>query len=368
MRGVVFVGDGEIDISSDVEVRRPGPTEVAVRMVAAGVCHSDISVLNGTIPWPAPSVLGHEGAGVVEEIGSEVTNVKPGDHVVVATLANCGRCTWCNTGHPTWCRQSMGNVSQPFTYKGQPATNFAATSSFAELTVVKEIQAVPISRDVPLTSACLIACGVLTGAGSVFNRAKVEPGQTAAVFGVGGVGLNAIQALKLSNASRIIAVDTLANKEPLAREFGATDFVNAAETDTVEIIRAMLPFSDEAVTGPMSAGGVDWSFECVGHPAVLRNALEILDWGGTCVAVGVPAPGLEVHVPITHLVHVDRGLIGSRYGSSRPHHDIPLLVQLYLDGKLKLDELVTKTYPLDQFDAVTHDMEAGRLARGVLTF
>ena len=358
MRGIVYTGDGKIDISSEVEVRRAGPTEVAVRMVAAGVCHSDLSVLNGTIPWPAPSILGHEGAGVVEEVGSEVSHLEPGDHVVVATLANCGRCTWCNTGHPTWCRETLGNLTQPFTYRGEPATNFAATSSFAELTVVKAIQAVPIDPNVPLTSACLIACGVLTGAGAVLNRAKVEPGQTAAVFGVGGVGLNAIQALKLSNASRIIAIDTLASKEPMALEFGATDFVNAAETDAVEAIPSLVP----------SGGGVDWSFECVGHPAVLRNAIDVLDWGGTCVAVGVPAPGVEVHVPITHLVHVDRGLIGCRYGSSRPHHDIPLLVQLYLQGKLKLDELVTKTYPLEQFDAVAHDMEAGRLARGVLTF
>jgi S-(hydroxymethyl)glutathione dehydrogenase/alcohol dehydrogenase len=358
MRGIVYTGDGNVDISSELEVRRPGPTEVAVRMVAAGVCHSDLSVLNGTIPWPAPSVLGHEGAGVVAEVGSEVTHVQPGDHVVVATLANCGRCTWCNTGHPTWCRQTMGNQTQPFTYRGQPATNFAATSSFAELTVVKGIQAVAIDRSVPLTSACLIACGVLTGAGAVLNRASVEPGQTAAVFGVGGVGLNAIQALKLSNASGIIAVDTLANKEPLALEFGATGFINAAETDTADAIRSMVP----------SGGGVDWSFECVGHPAVLRTAIDVLDWGGTCVAVGVPAPGVEVQVPITYLVHVDRGLIGSRYGSARPHHDIPLLVQLYLDGKLKLDELVTRTYPLDQFEAVSDDMEAGQLARGVLTF
>jgi S-(hydroxymethyl)glutathione dehydrogenase/alcohol dehydrogenase len=358
VRGIVYTGDGNVDISSELEVRRPGPTEVAVRMVAAGVCHSDLSVLNGTIPWPAPSVLGHEGAGVVAEVGSEVTHVGPGDHVVVATLANCGRCKWCNTGHPTWCRQSMGNLTQPFTYRGEPAGNFAATSSFAEVTVVNGIQAVPIDRNVPLTSACLIACGVLTGAGAVLNRANVEPGQTAAVFGVGGVGLNAIQALRLSNASRIVAVDTLANKEPLAFEFGATDFVNAAELDAVEAIRSRMP----------SGGGVDWSFECVGHPAVLRSAIDVLDWGGNCVAVGVPAPGVEVHVPITHLVHVDRGVIGSRYGSARPHHDIPLLVQLYLDGKLKLDELVTKLYPLERFDAVAQDMEAGILARGVVTF
>jgi S-(hydroxymethyl)glutathione dehydrogenase/alcohol dehydrogenase len=320
-------------------------------------------VINGTIPWPSPSVLGHEGAGVVEAVGESVSRVKPGDHIVVATLANCGKCKWCNTGKPFYCRSSMGNITQPFTYKGEPATNFAGTSSFAERTLIKEIQAVPISKDVPLTSAALLACGVVTGTGAVLNKAKVQPGQTAAVFGVGGVGLNCIQALALSNASRIIAIDTLANKEALALQFGATDFINAADVDTGTAVRELLPGA-----GPFGDGGVDWSFECVGHPAVLRTALDILDWGGTCVAVGVPAPGVELNIPITHMIHVERGLIGCRAGSVRPQHDIPLLAQLYLDGKLKLDELVTQTYPLSDFEQVTEDMEAGKLARGVLTF
>ena len=362
MRGIVYTGE-KAELSQAVEVRAPGPTEVVVRTVAAGVCHSDVSVLDGTITWPAPSILGHEGAGVVEEVGDEVTTVTPGDHVVVATLANCGMCRWCNTGRPTWCRQSIGNMAQPFTVDGEPAWNFAATSSFAERTVVQQIQAVPISKDVPLESACLIACGVLTGVGAVLNRARVEPGQTAAVFGVGGVGLNVIQALRLSQASRIVAVDTVASKQALAMEFGATDFVDASTTDAVEAMRALLPGVQL-----FKGGGVDWSFECVGHPVVLRNAIDVLDWGGTCVAVGVPPPTAEVSVPVTHLTHVDRGLIGSRYGSARPQHDIPVLVDLYLRGQLKLDELVSRTYPLEQFDAVLADMREGVLARGVLTF
>jgi S-(hydroxymethyl)glutathione dehydrogenase/alcohol dehydrogenase len=362
MRGIVYLGD-RAAVTDELDVREPGAGEVIVRLVAAGVCHSDISVINGTIPWPAPAVLGHEGAGIVEEVGEAVTRVKPGDHVVVATLANCGMCKWCNTGHPAWCRSSIGNATQPFTYQGRPATNFAGTSSFAERTVVKEIQAVPIGDAVPLTSAALLACGVVTGVGAVLNRAKVQPGQTAAVFGAGGVGLNCIQALALSNASRIIAVDSMASKEALARQFGATDFINASETDTVAAVNELLPG-----TGVFGEGGVDWSFECVGHPAVLRTALEILDWGGTCIAVGVPAPGVELHVPITHILHVERGLLGCRAGSVRPQYDIPLYAQLYMDGKLKLDELVTQTYPLEEFDVVTEDMEAGKLARGVLTF
>ena len=363
MRGIVYTGE-KAEITHDLEVRAPGPTEVLVRVEAAGVCHSDLSVVNGTIPWPSPSVLGHEGAGVVEAVGDAVTTVKTGDHVVVATLATCGACRWCNTGQPTRCRKSMGNVSQPFTLDGQPCFNFAATSSFAERIVVQGVQAVPISPDIPLATACLIACGVITGFGAVVNRARVQPGDTAAVFGVGGVGLNAIQALRLSNASRIIAVDAMPSKEALARQFGATDFVDASAVDAAAAIRELLPGQG----APFGNGGVDWAFECVGHPGVLRTAFDVLDWGGTVVVVGVPSRAAELTVPITPVVHVERGIIGCRYGSGRPHHDIPLIVQLYLDGKLLLDELVSQTYPLESFPDVVRDMEDGKLARGVLTF
>ena len=362
MRGIVFDGE-KARVTTELEVRAPGPTEVKVRMVAAGVCHSDVSVINGTIPFPTPVVLGHEGAGVVEEVGSAVANVKVGDHVVLTTLASCGQCQYCSTGHPTWCRKSMGNMSQPFTFEGKPAWNFAAASVFADTTVVAENQAIPIDKDVPLSSACLIGCGVITGVGAVLNRARVAPGETAAVFGIGGIGLNVIQALKISAAGRIIAVDTVPAKESLALQFGATEFIDAAETDAVKAIRALLPG-----TGVMGAGGVDWSFECVGHPAVLKNAIDVLDWGGNCVIIGVPPPDARLDARIGHFTHVDRGLLGCRYGSARPHHDIPLFVQLYKQGLLKLDELVSAMYPLEEFDTVVQDMHEGKLARGVLTF
>ena len=355
MRGIVFTGE-KAEVTSALEVRAPGPSEVLVRIAAAGVCHSDISVIDGTIPWPAPAVLGHEGAGIVEEVGTEVTHVKPGDHAVVTTLANCGMCGPCNTGHPTWCRKSLGNMSQPFTLDGAPAWNFAAASVFAERTVVKAIQVVPIDRRVPLESAALIGCGVVTGVGAVFNRARVQHGESAAVFGVGGIGLNVIQALRLSDAGRIVAVDTVPAKEPLAREFGATDFVDARDTDVPNAIREL------------TGGGVTWSFECVGHPAVVRTAVDALDWGGMCVIIGVPRAEAMLEVPITFLTHVDRGVMGCRYGSVRPHHDIPMLVDLYLAGRLKLDELVSQTYPLEAFDSAVADMHDGKLARGVLTF
>jgi Zn-dependent alcohol dehydrogenase len=366
MKGIVYTGEGA-SVVDGLDVRDPGPGEVLVRVVAAGLCHSDVSVVDGTIPWPAPAVLGHEGAGVVERVGPGVTNVAPGDHVVLTTLANCGMCKWCNVGKPTWCRSSMGNATQPFTLDGKPVWNFASASYFTELTVVRAIQCVAIPKDVPLTSACLIGCGVLTGVGSVWNRADVRRGQTAAVFGVGGVGLNVIQALRIAGASRIVAVDAVAAKEGLARDFGATDFVDASRGDVVRAIRELLPFSGDQVEGTFGAGGVDWAFECVGNPEVLRQAIDVLDWGGTAMAVGVPARTATVEVPITFFTHVDRNLMGCRAGSEQPHKDVPLIIDFYLRGVLKLDELVSAVYPLDEFDRAVRDMHEGRLARGVLT-
>ena len=367
MRAIVFNGE-TAEIRDDVEVRDPGPNEVLVRVVAAGVCHSDVSVVDGTIPWPAPSVMGHEGAGIVEKIGANVTRVKVGDHIVIGTVANCGICDRCNAGHPTWCKQSIGNRTEPFTVGGVPGGNFAATSSFADYTLIKEVQAVPIDKEIPLTSACLIACGVVTGVGSVFNRANVQPGDVTAVFGAGGVGLSVIQALRIKAAGLIIAVDTLESKGKLALELGATHFIDASKEDAVQRIRELAPFSADNAEGPFKAGGANWTFECVGHPAVTGNAVESLDWGGTCVQVGVPAPGVTYAVPITHLTQVDRSIVGSRAGGVRAQKDIPVIVDMYKKGLLDLDRMVSKTYPMEDFFTVVEDMHEGKLARGVLTF
>jgi len=367
VRGIVFNGE-RAEVTDALEVRSPGPGEVRVKMVAAGVCHSDQSVLDGTIPFPTPVVMGHEGAGIVDEVGGEVTTVSPGDHVVVATLANCGKCKQCARGWPTRCKASMGNWTQPFTFNGEPAWNFAAASAFAEYTVVQEVQAVRIDRDVPLTSACLIGCGVVTGACAVWNRARVQRGDTAVVFGVGGVGLNVIQALRVADASRIVAVDMLTGKEPFARRFGATDFLDARDPDIVATIRAMFPFSDTELVGFQNAGGVDWVFDCVGNPGIARNGVEMLDWGGSLVTLGVPAPEVELSALFARLNHVDRGIMGCRYGSVRPHADIPMIIELYKSGRFLLDELVSATYPLDAFETVLDDLHEGKLARGVLTF
>jgi Zn-dependent alcohol dehydrogenase len=365
MRGVVFEG-GKAAVRDGLDHRAPGPRDVVVAVKAAGVCHSDLSVLDGTIPWPPPAVLGHEGAGVVAEVGAAVTHVAPGDHVALATLAACGVCRYCADGHPTLCRQTMGGLSQPFTLDGAPCYSFAATSAFAERTVVTAEQVVKIPDDVPLTSAALIGCAVVTGVGAVFNRADVKLGDTAVVYGCGGVGLNAIQGCRIRGARIIVAIDIEPGKEALARQFGATHFLDGRDPEVVGRVRDLVPHEPGRRDGPMNAGGVDWVFDVVAHPAVTANALEMLTWGGQVVIVGVPAPGTELTISYSRLTHVDRSIGGCRYGTISPHRDIPLLVDLYQRGELLLDELVSATYPLDGFDDVVHAMHEGTLARGVL--
>jgi S-(hydroxymethyl)glutathione dehydrogenase/alcohol dehydrogenase len=245
--------------------------------------------------------------------------------------------------------------------------NFAGASVFADRTVVRDIQAVKIPDDVPLTSAALVGCGVVTGMGAVLNRANVQLGQTAAVFGVGGVGLNVIQALKVKGARAIIAVDVAADKEALARQFGATHFLDGTRDDIVDAVVSIAPFSDEEVRGPFNAGGVDWAFDCVAFPEVTNNALESLDWGGTCVVIGVSGMTTEFHGLYQRLTQVDRGIIGCRYGTISPQRDIPLIIDLYRRGEILLDELVSVTYPMADFESAIHAMESGSIARGVLT-
>ncbi len=281
MKAIVFDG-AELAVREGLEVKAPGAGEVAVRIVHSGVCRSDLSVLNGTIPFETPVVLGHEGAGRVEAVGPGVSHLTPGDHVVLSTLGNCGTCAHCDHGRPTMCRDTFGHRPTPFSLDGVPHYAFANVSSFAELTVVKATQAVPIPKEVPLASACLIGCGVLTGAGAVLNRARVEAGERAVVVGVGGIGLNAIQALRLVGADPIVAVDANPAKEALARQFGATHFVDASEGNVVEAIQ------------DLTGGGADWAFECVGSKAAMEQALAYLDWSGSLVILGVTPAGTAV--------------------------------------------------------------------------
>jgi Zn-dependent alcohol dehydrogenase len=350
-----LVWTGELEVRDDVEVRAPRPHEVLVRISHAGLCHSDVSVLDGTIPFPTPVVLGHEGAGVVEAIGDAVRKVQVGDHVVLTTLGNCGMCDACDRGQPTRCRDTMGQLSRPFTVGGEKAFQFANAGVFAERTVVTETQAVVIPSEVPFEVACLIGCAVVTGAGAVFNRARVQPGQTVAVIGAGGIGQSVIQAARLAAASRVVAVDANPAKEDAARRAGATDFVDAsAVDDTARAVRDLgLP------------NGVDHAFECVGHPALIRTAVDLLDWGGNCVLLGVPKLGTEATFVVNDLYN-DKSILGCRYGSTRPHHDIPMLVRFYLDGRLHLDDMVSRVYPLTEVQQALDDLAAGTLNRGVL--
>ncbi len=359
MRAIVWDGK-QAQVESGIEARDLRAGEVRVRIEAAGLCHSDVSVFNGTIQFPPPVVLGHEGAGEVIQVAPDVTNVAAGDHVVLSTLGNCGQCGSCDRGKPTFCRQSLGKLSRPFTSGEGEAQRklfqFANLGVFAEETVVKATQAVRIPKEVPLTSASLVGCGVLTGVGAVFNRAKVQQGESVVVIGVGGIGLNTIQGAALSGGLPIIAVDTNPGKEAFAKQFGATHFIcpDSTDFDLVAAVKEICP------------NGVDYVFECVGSTALIKTSTELLDWGGTLVMLGVPKMGSEASF-VVNTMYNDKTIMGCRYGSARPQYDIPLMVRLYQAGRLKLDELVSQTYPLEDFNLALDELHDGKLARGVLT-
>ncbi|MGW0906949.1 Zn-dependent alcohol dehydrogenase [Streptomyces sp. NPDC002853] len=356
MRGVVFdrskAEGSRVEVVDDLEIRDPGPGEVLVAVKAAGLCHSDLSVIDGTIPFPSPVVLGHEGAGVVEAVGPGVTHVTAGDHVALSTIASCGACGECNRGRPTMCRRAIGMPDQPFSRGGEPIHQFAANSAFAERTVVKAVQAVKIPEDIPLTSAALIGCGVVTGVGAALNRAKVDRGDSVVVIGTGGIGLNVLQGARIAGATRIVAVDANPGKESVARQFGATHFFSSAAADGV---RELLPT------------GADHVFECVGRVELIRQAIDLLDRHGQAILLGVPPATAEASFLVSSLF-LDKSILGCRYGSARPQRDFALYAELYRAGRLLLDELVTETYPVEDFAKAVGDAEAGRVARGVLTF
>ncbi len=310
-----------------------------MRIVNAGLCHSDVSVLDGTIPFPTPVVLGHEGAGVVEEVGDAVRKVQVGDHVVLTTLGQLRavRRLRPRPAHPLP-RHDGSAAAGPFTVAGEKAFQFANAGVFTERTVVAESQAVVISKEMPLEAACLIGCAVVTGAGAVLNRAKVQPGETVAVIGAGGIGQSVIQAARLSAAGRIVVIDANPGKEAIARQFGATDFLDGSTlTGDGELVQAVKDLG--------LPNGVDHAFECVGHPALIRHAIDLLDWGGQCILLGVPKLGTEASFVVNTLYN-DKSIMGCRYGSTRPHHDIPMFVQFYLDGRMPLGDMVSQVYDL----------------------
>lgn len=349
----------------EVDVQGPQAGEVLIRMAAAGVCHTDRHVMTGHVTAPLPAVLGHEGAGVVEDVGAAVTSVKRGDHVIPLWRLSCGLCEYCSDGRPALCNEGMQIRSTGCLLDGTtrlslgevPIKHFCGVSSFAECAVVPERAVLRIPDDLPLDCAALLGCAVVSGVGAVVNAARVRPGSSVAVFGTGGVGLNVVQGAALAGAETIIAVDRVPQKLEWARRFGATHAVDASHGDPVAEVRAL--------TG---GRGVNYAFEVIGEPAVMRQAYDSLAKRGMCVVLGVTPPTAEVRVPSMSLVFEERVLTGSIYGAGAPRVEIPKLIALYRAGRLKLDELLTRRYPFAQVNEAYEALERGEVARSVVTF
>ncbi|HLU96134.1 MAG TPA: Zn-dependent alcohol dehydrogenase [Thermobifida alba] len=346
-------------VIEDVTVSEPAPDEVLVRVVASGVCHTDRTMQLGANDLPLPLVLGHEAAGIVERVGSAVTYVKPGDPVATCASAFCGSCRWCMRGELQHCerkRRSREPGRPPRLSQGDtPVEPFVGLGGFAEQLLVHESAVVKLPEEMPLDRAALLGCSVITGVGAVRNAAKVQVGQTVAVIGCGGVGLNVVQGARIAGAAQIIAVDRIPDKLALARQFGATHTVDAGTTDPVEAVREL------------TGGGVDHAIEVVGVAATMEQAFQMLDTQGTATVVGVARPDVQVRVPATDLL-LEKRLQGSKMGSSRFRIDIPLYCRLYLDGRLKLDELLSARVPLTEVNRALADLDNPLGARTVLTF
>jgi S-(hydroxymethyl)glutathione dehydrogenase/alcohol dehydrogenase len=345
----------------DVDVDRPHAHEVVVRTAATGVCHSDVHHVEWADNIDIPRILGHEPAGVVEAVGELVTHVRPGDHVIACLSVFCGTCEYCLTGHPNLCdktRTARRPDEPPRLSQGGTRINTLANiGSFAEKMLLHENAVVKIREDMPLDRAALLGCGVITGMGAVLRTARIEPNSTVAVFGAGGVGLSAIQGARIAGARQIIAVDTRESKLEIARRLGATHTVDASKGNVVEAVKA----------AASSAGGVDYSFEAIGVPAVIEQAFLSLRPGGTATVIGIA----QDHERITldpRLLLQERKLQGSSMGSNRFRVDLPNYIDLYLQGRLLLDEMITARYRLDQVNESFQAVLDGSVARGVIVF
>jgi len=363
MRAVVFTGPGAPVLVREVELAPPGRGEVSVAIAAAGVCHSDLHVRRGDWHVPVPLVMGHEGAGIIEAVGPEVSGLAEGDHVVLSWIAPCGRCRFCLAGHPARCKIAAtvvgpGGVLMDGTARlslaGQPIHHYLGVSSFAERAVVPASGAIRVRDDAPLDVVALVGCAVATGVGAVMNTAAVESGATVAVIGCGGVGLSVAQGARLAGAGRIVAIDVRPEKTQLARRLGATDEVDAADADAVTAVRDLLP------------DGVDYAFDAIGLTSTTAQAIAMLGLGGAAVLVGLPADGATVSFEPLVLAESDQRILGSNYGSVRPDVDIPALVDRFMDGELLLNELISSREPLESASAALDELEAGRALRTLL--
>ena len=346
-------------VIEDVQHGDPGPREVLVRTVAAGVCHSDLHFQDGSYPYMLPVVLGHESAGIVEAVGRDVSYVKPGDHVITCLSAFCGHCEYCITGHMSLCEEpelQRGMDQPPRLAQGdKPVAQFLNLSSFAEYMLVHEHAIAKIREDMPLDRAALIGCGVTTGVGAVIHTAKVEPGSTVAVIGCGGVGLSCINGAAIAGAARIIAIDTVPSKLELARKFGATDVINAKDDDPVMAVMAL------------TSGGVHYSFEAIGLKVTTEQSFKMLRRGGTATVIGMIPVGthIELHGPEFLM---ERKLQGSRMGSNHFRVDMPRFVDLYLQGRLHLDDLISRRIKLEDVNDGMAALKTGEVARSVIMF
>jgi len=353
-RGVVVRAAGAPAVVETLVVDPPGPGEVLVKVVAAGVCHTDLHAKLGNFGTAFPYLLGHEATAIVEAVGSGVTTPVTGDTVVLTWRAPCGRCRFCEAGKPQLCAQTLKAAPRLRTEDGQTLGRVLGIGSLATHTIVAAEQAIPIAADLAPEATALLGCAVGTGVGAVLNAAAMETGSTAAVFGCGSIGMSVILGAKIAGAARIIAVDRVARKLDWAREFGATDVVDAATTDPVARIREL--------TGT----GVGYAFECVGLPQTVEQAIASCDSSGLCVIIGVPAPTAKMSLDLARFFYSRGRLRATAYGDCLPSRDIPRFGDLYREGKLDLDRLVSARIALEDVESAFGQLERGEVLRSVV--
>lgn len=346
-------------VIEDITIDPPQAGEVKVKLAACAICHSDIHYIDGVWGGVLPALYGHEAAGVVTEVGPHVSLVKPGDNVVVTLLRSCGRCYFCAQGQPYLCEGAfaLSSESRLHTRAGRPILQGLRTGAFAEYVVVDQSQVVPISAAMPLDRASLLACGVITGLGAVTNTARVPSGSSVVVIGTGGVGLNSIQGGFLSGAHPIIAIDLVDRKLQAAKDFGATHTVNPAKENPLQTVRSLT-----------QGRGADYVFVAVGSVAAMEQGLTLVRRAGTLVLVGMPAVGAKLQLEAVDLADNGQRILGSKMGSTRLHVDVPKLVELYEQGRLKLDELITARYPLEEINEAIAAVKRGEALRNVIVF
>jgi len=351
-----------------VDVAGPKAGEVLVRIVASGVCHTDAFTLSGADPEGLfPVILGHEGGGIVEEVGEGVTSLKVGDHVIPLYTPECGECKFCRSGKTNLCqkiRVTQGQGLMPdgtsrFSLNGKPLLHYMGTSTFSEYTVLPEISVAKINKAAPLEKVCLLGCGITTGIGAVLNTAKVEPGASVAVFGMGGIGLSVVQGAVMAKAGRIVVVDTNPAKFEMAKLLGATDFINPKDYPDTPIQQVIVELTD---------GGVDYSFECIGNVHVMRSALECCHKGwGESIIIGVAGAGQEISTRPFQLV-TGRVWRGSAFGGVKGRSQLPGYVERYLAGDIKIDEMITEVLPLERINEAFELMHEGKVIRSVIHY